>query len=54
MDIFYFNTVILVIIIKGRWKKRAEAFGECREMWGACKEEKPNEKLVTSSMIFNK
>ena len=33
MHIFYFNTVILVIKIKERRKKRAEVLGECREMW---------------------
>ena len=47
MPIFYFNAVILVIKIKGRRKKRAEALGKCRKK---CKEENLNHKLIATSL----
>ena len=33
MHIFYFDTVMLVIKIKERRKKRTEALVKCREIW---------------------
>lgn len=53
MHVLYFDTVMLVIKIKERRKKRTEALVECRETWVTFKEENSNDKLIINSMIYN-
>lgn len=43
MHVLYFDTVMLVIKIKERRKKRTEALVECRETWVTFKEENSND-----------
>lgn len=53
MHVLYFDTVMLVIKIKERRKKRTEALVECRETWLTFREENSNDKLIINSMIYN-